>query len=168
MIPKIQGASGAIDILINYLPSPDEDTSGLDQGRPQLRLDVSLFYAYLETVTRLFLKQGYGSIVNVSGIAVRDYLNYMNTRNEVIKATKTLGRELARNHIHMNAVIPCLVEGEDYHRVNPQYLEELSLYLPVQRPAKLKEIVGPILFLASDKAGYLFAETIRVDGGLSA
>jgi len=171
-ISEIKGDCKNIDILINYVPTPKVNIKTAGEKKPVAELpfetDFSLFHNCLKIVAPLMLKQGRGRIVNVAGIAIREYVHYMAVRNEVAAVTKTLGRELARKNIYLNAVILGLLEGEDYSQAMPRYLEILSLSLPAQRPAKPEEVTGPILFLASDKASYLFGESLKVDGGLSA
>jgi len=170
-ISEIKQASKNIDILINYVPTPKVNMRAAGAGQLAglpFEPDFPLFHNCLNAVAPLMLKKARGRMVNVAGIAIREYLHYMAIRNEVASVTKTLGRELARKNIYMNAALLGLLEGEDYSQAMPRYLEILSLNLPAQRPAKLEEVTGPILFLASDKAGYLFGESLKVDGGLSA
>lgn len=178
MIKKIKDYN-SIDILINYISvrsqiekshklnsSKKNQTNAIEQ---YLAVDVELmnFHNYSRIIIPKMIKQGYGRIVNVADSPVDGYIKYMRIKEEVTRFTKILGRELAKKNIYMNAVIPGLIEGEDYTEIMEAYATELALYLPVRRHARIEEIVEPILFLASDEATYIFGETIRVDGGFA-
>jgi 3-oxoacyl-[acyl-carrier protein] reductase len=170
----------SIDILINYISARRqiEKSHKLNSSKKNLinpieqylAVDAELknFHNYSKIIIPKMIKQGYGRIVNVADSPIQGYIKYMAIRDEITRFTKILGRELARKNIYMNSVIPGLIEGEDYTKIMEAYATELALYLPVQRPAKMEEVIEPILFLASDKVSYIFGETIRVDAGVIA
>jgi glucose 1-dehydrogenase len=51
--------------------------------------------------------------------------------------------------------------------MDPELLSQLNMAIPLGRIARAAEIADVVVFLASDKAGYLNATTVTVDGGLS-
>jgi|GEM_PF-1599954 len=168
-IKKVLGKKSALDIFINYLPGstqrPDAAKRGLAVETRNKR-NCTLFEAALEESLAVMRRQGFGRVVNVADCLVAEYVDYMYVRNTVIAVTKTFGRRLCKENIYINAVIPCLIEGQDYSLAEKKYLDELCLNLPAGRPARMEEIVAPVLFLASEDSGYIFGQAIKVDGGL--
>lgn len=141
-------------------------------GKQDKKIDTLINHAaghpeILKKVVPFMLRQGYGRIINVAEpLNNCSYDGYIAARNEISAFTRTLGRELAAKNIYVNAVIPGLVKNKDldYNKVIQSCRGELMLYLPVQRPAEIEEIVEVILFLASDEASYICGQAIRTDG----
>ena len=85
-----------------------------------------------------------------------------------------LADELADDGIRVNAVCPGWVDTPfndpvwDYAGGEPQAEAQLLASVPMRRQARAEEIVGPMLFLASDDASYVTGEVFVVDGGLMA
>ncbi|MFC1704498.1 SDR family NAD(P)-dependent oxidoreductase [Candidatus Omnitrophota bacterium] len=161
----------SIDILINYVNTEQggyyTPTSPEKKWESAFSLDAQGLYGAIEPVLSLMTKQGYGSIMTIADSPLHGALSYLAMRNEITHFTKTLGRELAKKHIRLNAIIPGPIEGEDYSQIMQTYSTELSMYFPSERLATIHEIVEPALFFASDAASYVFAETIRVDCGFA-
>ncbi len=122
---------------------------------------------------------GHGSIVNMSsdlGLVGRSgYAAYSAAKAAVVSITKTLAAELAPT-IRVNAVSPAAVytpflsggtgrggsQGGATARTN---LDEYVKTVPLGRVAVADDVVAPILFLMSDAARYITAQTIRINGG---
>ena len=87
---------------------------------------------------------------------------------------RVLADELAEDSIRVNAVCPGWVDTPfndpvwEYGRRDPAAEAQLLAGVPMRRQAHPGEIVGPILFLASDDASYVTGEVFVVDGGLMA
>ena len=165
-IKTIVAGIKSVDILINYM---DSSSSGENKKDWQVLLDchLKLFYQCSQTVIPLMIKQGKGKIINVGDTPVQGAWKYMAVKNEITEFTKNLARNLAKKNIVVNAVIPGPVEGEDYSEAEKTLKFELDNYFPMQRKALMEEIVAPVLFLASDKASYIYGQTLIVDAGFT-
>jgi 3-oxoacyl-[acyl-carrier protein] reductase len=78
--------------------------------------------------------------------------------------TKTLGVEVARKGVTVNAVAPGFIETE----MTADLPRELLEAVPARRPGRPDEVAAAVRFLASDAAAYVTATTLFVDGGMSA
>lgn len=157
----------SVDILINYRDTTLDSPSETEEKIP-VPSGLRQFRDCIEAVIPVMSGQGYGKIINLGDSPVRGAGRYLSLKNEIIQFTKTLGRTLAKENIAVNAVIPGPIEGEDYRQAQEDIAVELKHYFPIKRKAAMEEIVEPVLFLSSDKSGYIFGQTIIVDGGFTA
>jgi 3-oxoacyl-[acyl-carrier protein] reductase len=73
--------------------------------------------------------------------------------------------ELAKSRITVNAVLPGNIETEGLDDLGDEYLASMEASIPLGRLGSVADIANAALFLASDEAGYITAQTIVVDGG---
>jgi len=91
---------------------------------------------------------------------------YGATKAGIIQMTKYFAVHMAENGIRVNAVSP----GGIYNPENPQskyFINEYSKRNPMSRMANAEEILGPVLYLASDASSYVTGHNLVVDGGMS-
>ncbi len=99
-----------------------------------------------------------------------DWNAIMETILMVAALTKTLAIEWARYGVCVNAIMPGVIRTA----LNEQLLDgtprgkEFLLRTPMQRLGKAEEIAGAAVFLASEAAGFVTGEILRVDGGMLA
>jgi len=116
-----------------------------------------------------------GSIINLSSVrGIRGYTGgnsaYCGTKGAVELITKTLAIELAPFNVRVNAIGPSLVitQGTIHIQNDPELADKYKALIPLGRLAQVEDMVGPVLFLASDAAGFITGQTIFVDGGATA
>ncbi|MHC4736600.1 MAG: SDR family oxidoreductase, partial [Planctomycetota bacterium] len=84
----------------------------------------------------------------------------------LVTFTKSLAREVAANGIYVNAVSPGFMATEmsldEFRNNKEQYLKRI----PLGRIAEPVEIANMVVFLASDRAGYITGATMDVNGGM--
>ncbi len=91
---------------------------------------------------------------------------YGTTKAGVVKMTKGLGRELAPEHIRVNAIAPAVVETDMVRTLlTPEVRARIVSRIPLGRLAAEGDVARLALFLASDAASFITGETIAVDGG---
>jgi NAD(P)-dependent dehydrogenase (short-subunit alcohol dehydrogenase family) len=124
---------------------------------------------------RAMVRQGSGSIVNLSSIAGKVGLAnsaiYAASKHAVEGLTKSAALEYAAQGIRVNAVAPGPVETPMLDRFvsgNAEAKAGFLLSVPARRGAQPDEIAQTIVFLASDHARYLTGQSIAVDGGYTA
>lgn len=88
---------------------------------------------------------------------------YAASKSGVIGLTRYLAARWAPDGIRVNSVSPGGIEGEQ----NDTFKQRYSARVPLGRMARTEEIVGPVLFLASDEASYITGHNLVVDGGLT-
>ncbi|CAB3802616.1 SDR family NAD(P)-dependent oxidoreductase [Pararobbsia alpina] len=124
---------------------------------------------------RVMVKQGGGSIVNLSSVAGKvgfpNSAIYAASKHAVEGLTQTAALEFAAQGIRVNAVAPGPVETPMLERFiagNAEAKAGFFASIPARRGGQPDEIAQMIVFLASDHARYLTGQSIAVDGGYTA
>jgi 3-oxoacyl-[acyl-carrier protein] reductase len=73
--------------------------------------------------------------------------------------------ELARSGITINAILPGNIITEGLADLGPEYLRTMEAAIPLGRLGSIKEVASAALFLATEEAGYITAQTLVIDGG---
>ncbi len=175
---------GDIDILVNNCGGPDP---GYFDELLDERWYESIEQILMSTVrmTRNFLPgmkvKGWGRIINITSIAVKQPLDYLmlsnSLRSAVTSFAKTLSSEVGKYNITINNVAPgytltsrlyelAVEKGKLTGTSHEQVLADLAAELPVRRLASPEEIGSMILYLASERAGFITGNTFAVDGGM--
>lgn len=78
-----------------------------------------------------------------------------------------LAQELGKHGIRVNAVAPGLVKTEGSRKdwSDPQFSEQYEASLPLGRIGEMDDLIGVVLFLASQSSQYVTGHTLLVDGG---
>jgi 3-oxoacyl-[acyl-carrier protein] reductase len=164
---------GQIDILINNAGITRDST--LKKMTPeswQQVIDVNLTGVFncTKVVSAYMTERNYGRIINTSSVVALygnfGQTNYVATKAALIGMTKTLGKELGRKGITVNAVAPGFIATEMVKKMPEQVLEGMKDKTPVGRLGKPEEIAYAYLFLASDEAAFINGAVLSVDGGV--
>ena len=140
-----------------------------EEWRSVLGTNLDGFYNVLQPLIMpmVRLRDG-GHIVtmgSVSGrIGNRGQANYSASKAGLMGATKALARELAKREITVNCVAPGFIETDMLKELPA---EELAQMVPLRRLGKAEEVAALVAFLFSDKAGYMTAQVIGIDGGMT-
>jgi NAD(P)-dependent dehydrogenase (short-subunit alcohol dehydrogenase family) len=97
------------------------------------------------------------------GLQINTPAVYSASKAGVIGLTKYLATYWAHHGIRVNTLTPGGVESGQ----NEIFLANYSARVPLQRMSKPEEMVGALLYLASDASSYVTGQNIIVDGGLS-
>ncbi|MNG25469.1 Gluconate 5-dehydrogenase [compost metagenome] len=83
--------------------------------------------------------------------------------------TKVLALEWGKYGILVNGIGPWYFKTPLTEKIlnQPDYLAEIIARTPLGRVGELEELVGPVVFLASDAANYVTGQTLFVDGGMT-
>ncbi|KGD90649.1 3-oxoacyl-ACP reductase [Achromobacter sp. RTa] len=117
------------------------------------------------------LKATRGAIVNLCSIVAYgcsiSTAGYVVSKGGVRSFTEVLARDLAPHGVRVNAVAPGLMETEMTagQRAQAHGTDWYMQRAPMARAGRADEIVGPVLFLASDLASYVNGVVLPVDGG---
>lgn len=129
----------------------------------------SMFLVTREVVRGMIARKS-GVIVNIGSLAGHRLLevpvHYATAKAGVSGFTLSLAKELARYNIRVNAVVPGLLEEGIGKMVPARELEEYVRYCSAGRPGRTNEVAEVVAFLASDRASYINAQNIFVDGGV--
>ena len=134
--------------------------------------EINFFSQLLVTqyIVKLMVRQGAGSIINISSIVGLDpdqgYTAYGSSKAALIYASQTLAKELAAKHIRVNAIAPGLTETDMANQMGGEERISMIASSAMKRMAHPQEIADVALFLASDLASFVNGQVIRVDGGM--
>ncbi len=158
---------GRIDVLVNSAGhGPRKPVLDLTDEDWHTGMDVYFLNAVRPTrlVTPIMQKQGGGVIINISTFAAFEPDPVFPTsgvfRAGLAAFTKLFADKYAPENIRMNNVLPGFIDSL------PE-TDERRNRVPMGRYGKSEEVAATIAFLASDGAGYITGQNIRVDGGIT-
>ena len=141
------------------------DDAGWDRV---LDTNLSAAFKLTRSVLRPMMKARFGRVVNVASVvgprANAGQANYAAAKAGLIGMTKTIGVEIARRNVTVNAVAPGFIETE----MTADVPQDVLAAVPARRAGRPEEVAAAVRFLASDAASYVTATTLFVDGGMSA
>lgn len=165
---------GRIDILINNAGIIRDnlfmamEKNDWDQV---LRTNLSGMFNMTRLVARHMMVERKGRIVNISSIAGsfggKGQANYAASKAGVNALTRVLALELGRKNITVNAIAPGMIETKMSDMVRNLAGEDIKSRIPMSRFGKPEDIAEAVIFLISDRAGYITGQVITIDGGLS-
>lgn len=170
----IELGNGHIDILINnagiYPFGPTHEMTE-EQFDRVFSINVKAPYFLVAELAPLMAKRGSGAIVNLSTMAA-DYgapgmSLYGSSKAAINLLTKTWAAEYGPRGVRVNAVSPGPTRTEGTGAMGAG-LEQLAAQGPAGRPATADEIAEAIVFLATDRASFIYGAKLAVDGGRTA
>ena len=168
---------GRIDILVNnaalYSAIKKKPFSeiGEEEWDRVMAVNVKGLFLCVQAVYPAMKQQKKGKIVNISsGTALGGtpfFLHYVTSKAGVIGFTRALARELGGDNICVNAITPGLtISGPQQEGVlTPEQLQDRRRRRSFQRDQNPQDLVGTVIFLASDDSDFITGQTINVDGG---
>jgi NAD(P)-dependent dehydrogenase (short-subunit alcohol dehydrogenase family) len=165
---------GKIDILVNnaarsFLRSlMDLREDGWDKV---FDTNVKAVWLLSRLVARKMMEQKSGRIINITTVGAEKaelgMAAYGCSKAALKMLTRCMAREWAQFGIQVNAVGPGLTKTDFSKPIwsNPEVAKHVSAAIPMGRLAEPEEIVGSVLFLASDAARFITGHSIYVDGG---
>jgi 3-oxoacyl-[acyl-carrier protein] reductase len=173
MVSKVLTHWGHMDILVNNAGIiRDKMLLFLDEDDWDRVLDINLkgVYLFSRALIKNMIGQKYGRIINMtspSAITGRaGQTNYSASKGGIISFTKSLSRETARLGITVNAVCPGVIKTPMTENLDPKAKKDLLNMIPAGRFGSPEDIVHAVLFLASERAGYITGQVLTVDGGM--
>ena len=169
-------AFGHIDILINgaghNAPTPFFEIS-VDEWHSIIDSHVTGTMLGCQVFGKHMIERGSGSIINLSSASAGPPLSkaftYSVAKAGILNLTKNLGREWAPHNVRVNALRPGFfpTEWSQKHFIDEAREKAILGHTPMGRYGTPDELVGAVLWLASDAAGFVTGAEIAVDGGFS-
>ncbi len=170
----IELGNGHVDLLINnagiYPFGPTHEMTE-EQFDRVFSLNVKAPYFLVAELAPLMAKRGKGVIVNLSTM-VADFgmpgtSLYGSSKAAINLLTKTWAAEYGPSGVRVNAVTPGPTRTEGTEQMG-ESLEQLAAQGPAGRPATADEIAEAVVFLATDRASFIYGANLAVDGGRTA
>ena len=192
VVDRVEAELGPIDILHNNAATKGNDLAAffapVEHYEPStwrnvmaVNLDAMFFVA--QEIGRRMLARRKGSIIQTAsiygvlgpdqriyegseymGLPINTPPVYAASKAGVVGLTKYLATMWAPSNVRVNALVPGGVESGQ----NESFKENYSRRVPLGRMASPEEMVGPLVFLASDASSYVTGQSLMVDGGLGA
>jgi NAD(P)-dependent dehydrogenase (short-subunit alcohol dehydrogenase family) len=169
----IEKELGPLDLLVN--------NAGLTQVMPFalieeadwdriMGVNVKGLFLVTKAFVRPMIRRKRGVIINLGSLAGMRVLevpvHYATAKSAVIGFTLSLARELARYQIRVNAVVPGLLTDGVSVNVPAKQRDDYLQHATLGRAGKPEEVAELVAFLASDRAAYINAQAIQIDGGI--
>ena len=169
---------GKIDILVNnaatnpyFGPMMDMEERTWDQI---ITVNMKGYYLLSKAVARGMIEMGAGNIINVASTGGRRASPglgcYSISKAGVIMMTQVFAQELGPQGIRVNAIAPGIVQTKFAEALwsNEAILRRSVEMTPLGRIGQPEEMVGVVIWLASEASSYVTGQTIVLDGGQSA
>jgi 3-oxoacyl-[acyl-carrier protein] reductase len=135
-------------------------------------IDVNLKGTYLcsKAVIKDMIARKSGRIINITSPSAltgrAGQANYSAAKGGIVSFTKSLSKEMARLGITVNAVCPGVISTSMTDSLSEEVKTDLLNMIPMGRFGEPEDVAWAVLFLASQKAGYITGKVLTVDGGL--
>lgn len=170
-IQVVNESFGQLDILVNNAGISARDS--LYDYLPEnfdniMKLNVNGVFHCTKAAASIMKSQDGGSIINISSM-VSIYgqpagCGYPASKFAVNGLTKSLARELGRDHIRVNAVAPGITKTDMVAALPEEMVQKMAATIPLGRIGEPEEVANAVLFLASDLASYVTGTILSVDG----
>ena len=178
MVEVVQDEWGRIDVLVNNagifstLEMRPFDQIPLEEWEKVLRVNLTGPFLCARAVLPAMRRAQWGRIINVASGAVRlgrpNYLHYIATKAALAGMSLSMARELGKDGITVNAILPGATFTEiERKTVTPEQKERIVAMQCIPRPETPEDLVGAVLFLASDASGFVTGQSINLDGGVT-
>lgn len=174
MMKDIVKEYGRLDILVN--------NAGITKDGLLMKMSEEDYDAVLDTnlkgtfncikhISRQMLKQKAGRIINLSSVVGlygnAGQVNYSASKAGVVGITKSVAKELGSRGITVNAVAPGFIVTEMTDAMPEDAKKQVADRIAMKCLGSVDDVAQTVVFLASDKAGYITGQVICVDGGMS-
>jgi 3-oxoacyl-[acyl-carrier protein] reductase len=174
-VKRVVEESGSLDVLVNNAgitrdglvqKMSDEDWDAV------VNVNLKGVFIMTRAVLPTMLDAEGGVIISMSSVVGLDgnigQSNYAATKGGVVSMTKTWAKEFARKgaQIRVNAIAPGFIRTPMTETVPQKVLDLMVSKTPLGRMGEAVDIANAATFLASDAAGFITGQVLRVDGGL--
>jgi NAD(P)-dependent dehydrogenase (short-subunit alcohol dehydrogenase family) len=164
---------GRLDILVVSAgitgPNTTVELYPSDAWRQVIDVNVHGTFYCNKAVVPLMKANGYGRIVNIASVAGKEgnpnASAYSTSKAAVIGLTKSLGKELAKDNITVNAVTPAAVKTAIFDQMTQAHIDFMLSKIPMGRFGTVDENAAMICFLASKEASFSTGAVFDTSGG---
>jgi len=170
------GRFGTVDILVNNAGITEivkAEEEPLETFQRVLAVNLAGAFLCAQGCGRVMLAAGRGAIINVAsvlgvvGVGQIPQASYAASKGGLVNMTRELAAQWARRGVRVNALAPAWFASE---MTRDMFQDEASMKwlngrTPMGRPGEPRELIGPLLFLASDASSYVTGQVMAVDGG---
>jgi 3-oxoacyl-[acyl-carrier protein] reductase len=175
ILKAVSDEFGSVDILINNAGITRDNIllrMKEDEWDDIINTNLSSVYKMSKAVLRGMIKKRSGRIISITSVVGAmgnaGQSNYAASKAGIMGFTKSLAREVGVRGITVNAIAPGFIETDMTDSLPDEQKAVLASQIPMGRLGTVDEIAKAVLFLASDNASYITAQTIHINGGMYA
>jgi NAD(P)-dependent dehydrogenase (short-subunit alcohol dehydrogenase family) len=170
---RIQAELGRLDVLVNSAGIciwADATEMSEEDWDKVIGINLKGTFLCCQAAGRIMVRQGSGSIINIASVSgsianrPQAQCAYNASKAAVIHLGKSLSAEWAGKGVRVNSISPGYTLSE-LTRQFPQYFDGWMPYIPQGRMAEPEELVGAVVYLASEAASYTTGHDLVIDGG---
>ena len=154
------GVAGQNALVINY---------PIEEWKRVFDINLNGLFYCNRFVAKLMKERGYGRIVNIASIAGKEgnptACAYSASKAAVIGLTKSLGKELAKDGVSVNAVTPATIETPILEQVSAAHIAYMRSKIPMERFGTVDEAAALICWLASRECSFSTGAVFDLSGG---
>ncbi|MGO4304104.1 SDR family NAD(P)-dependent oxidoreductase [Cupriavidus sp. RAF12] len=164
---------GHIDVLVNSagITGGNGTTWELEPDVWRRVIEVNLIGSYLtcRAVVPKMIKQAYGRIVNIASVAGKEgnpnASHYSASKAGLIGLTKSLGKELAKSGVLVNAVTPAAARTPIFNSMKAEHIEFMLSKIPMGRFLEVDEAASMITWLGTEDCAFSTGAVFDLSGG---
>jgi 2-dehydro-3-deoxy-L-rhamnonate dehydrogenase (NAD+) len=166
-------ALGKIDIFVNNAGIAGVNKTvwetDFDEWRKVLRINLDGPFVCCKAIVPTMIRQDYGRIVNIASIAGKEgnpnAAHYSASKAGLIALTKSLGKELAKYNIMVNAVTPAAAKTAIFDQMTQQHIDFMLSKIPKNRFVLVEELAALAAWLASEDCSFSTGAVFDISGG---
>ena len=166
-------AFGKIDIFVNNAGIAGVNKTvwetDFDEWRKVLRINLDGPFICCKAIVPTMIRQDYGRIVNIASIAGKEgnpnAAHYSASKAGLIALTKSLGKELAKYNIMVNAVTPAAAKTAIFDQMTQQHIDFMLSKIPKNRFVLVEELAALAAWLASEDCSFSTGAVFDISGG---
>ena len=171
-LASVISSAGHVDVLVNahglLEPLEIEDISPADFDRA-IAINLRSVFFLAQGFAPAMVGQNWGRIINFSSVVAHTggvtSAAYAAAKAGVIAMTKSMARKYAPAAVTVNSIAPAAIDTPLNAFLTPEQRADVEAAIPLGRFSQPDEFAAVVLFLASEKAGYITGATLDVNGG---
>ena len=164
-----------IDILINNAgitgPTAELWNYSIKDWNKVIEINLNGTFNFCKAVVPNMIENNYGRIVNIASVAGKDgnanASAYSSSKAAVLALTKTLGKELARKNIAVNAVTPAGAKTRIFDQMTDKHIKWMLSKVPRGRFLEIEELSSLVCWLSSEENSFSTGAVFDISGGRS-